>query len=102
MVRATLHMKVKPGSEAEFESAWHLIAIETMRIPGNLRQALLKDPDEPSTFVVTSDWESREAFGRYERSADQDALTASLRSLRESASMTVYELLAHVDREAHE
>jgi hypothetical protein len=51
--------------------------------------------------VLTTDWESREAFGRFERSPEQDALTAPLRALRESARMTILNLVAHVDRETH-
>ena len=97
MIRATLYMKVKAGHEAEFERAWRAVAERTRHEPGNLRQALARDPDEPTSFVITSDWESREAFGRFERSPEQDALTAPLRELRESARMTVHDLLAHID-----
>jgi quinol monooxygenase YgiN len=69
------------------------------RTPGNLRQALLRDGSDPSSFVLTSDWESREAFTRFERSPEQDALTAPLRDLRESARMAVHDLVAHVEGE---
>jgi heme-degrading monooxygenase HmoA len=44
--------------------------------------------------VITSDWESREAFTRFERSDEQDRLTAPLREMRESVRMTVYQLVA--------
>jgi heme-degrading monooxygenase HmoA len=97
VVRATLSMKVRAGREADFERAWRAVAEQARRAPGNLRQALLRDPDDPSSFVVTSDWESREAFARFERSPEQDALTAPLRELRESARMTIHELLVHVE-----
>lgn len=102
MVRATLYMKVRPGHEEKFEQAWREVAEVARQAPGQLRQALLRDPQDPSGFVVTSDWESREAFGRFETSPEQDDLTARLRQLRESARMVVYELVAHVDREAEE
>ena len=99
MVRATLQMKVKAGREADFEQAWRAIAAQVQRAPGNLRQALLRDPKDATSFVLTTDWESREAFGRFERSPEQDVLTAPLRELRESASMTVLDLVAHLERE---
>ncbi len=99
MVRATLTMKVKAGREADFEQAWRTIAAQVQRAPGNIRQALLRDPQDATSFVLTTDWESREAFGRFERSPEQDALTAPLRALRESASMTVLDLVAHLERE---
>ena len=100
MIRATLQMKVKAGSEADFERAWRKIAAEVQRVPGNLRQALLRDPQDGTRFVLTTDWENREAFGKFERSPEQDVLTAPLRELRESASMTVYDLVAHLERES--
>jgi quinol monooxygenase YgiN len=97
MVRATLYMKVKDGRGEDFERAWREIAEEVRKAPGNLRQALSRDPDDPDSFVVTSDWDDREAFGSFERSPEQDELTAPLRELRESARMTVHELVTHIE-----
>src|SRR5881409_3188505 len=99
MVRATLRLNVTPGRERAFERAWRAVAAEVRRAPGNLRQALLRDPAEPGAFVVTSDWDSAEAFRAFERSPEQDALTAPLRALRESASMTVHDLMIHLEGE---
>jgi len=99
MVRATLEMHVKDGRGDEFEEAWRRIAAEVRQAPGNLRQALLRDPNDPNSFVVTSDWESRDAFTQFERSPEQDDLTAPLRELRESGRMSVHELLTHIERE---
>jgi heme-degrading monooxygenase HmoA len=76
------------------------VAAEVRRTPGNVRQALLRDPADPAVFVVTSDWDSAEAFRAFERSPEQDALTAPLRGLRESGSMTVHDLLVHLEGEA--
>jgi heme-degrading monooxygenase HmoA len=97
MVRAALYMKVKPGQGDAFVEAWRRIAGEVRRADGNVRQALTRDPDDPDSFVVTSDWTSREAFGAFERSPEQDELTAPLRELRESARMTVHELVTNIE-----
>ena len=99
MIRATLTMKVKSGREDDFERAWRVIAETVRGAPGNIRQALLRDPDDPGSFVVTSDWESRDAFGRFERSPEQDDLTAPLRELRQSGHMVVQELVIHIEGE---
>jgi heme-degrading monooxygenase HmoA len=99
MVRATLHMKVKEGRGGDFEREWRAIAEEVKKVPGNLRQALTRDPDDPDSFIVTSDWSDRETFGQFERSPEQDDLTAPLRELRASAHMTVYELVTHIEGE---
>jgi heme-degrading monooxygenase HmoA len=91
-------MKVKTGRGEEFEQAWRKIAAEVKQVPGNVRQALTRDPEDADSFVVTSDWESREAFSKFETSPEQDDLTAPLRDLRESARMTVHELVTHIER----
>ena len=97
MIRATLTMKVHAGREDEFEAAWAAVADVTRRTPGNLRQTLLRAGDETSTFIIVSDWEDRAAFGAFEKSPEQDELTAPLRALRESASMRVDEVVAHLE-----
>jgi heme-degrading monooxygenase HmoA len=97
MVRATLQMKVKDGRGPDFERAWRAIADEVRSAPGNVRQTLSRDPQDPDSFVVTSDWSSREEFSEFERSPEQDELTAPLRELRSSAQMTVHDLLIDID-----
>jgi quinol monooxygenase YgiN len=97
MVRATLQMKVKEGRGDDFEREWRAIAEEVRKAPGNLRQALSRDPDDPDSFVVTSDWSDRGTFGKFETSPEQDELTAPLRELRASAHMTVHELVTHIE-----
>ena len=97
MVRVTLTMRAAPGRAAEFERAWRDVALMAERTTGHLRQALLRDRGDPSTFVITSDWESPEAFERFERSPEQDALVSSLARLRESVQMQVHDLLVHLD-----
>jgi heme-degrading monooxygenase HmoA len=93
MIRATLHMKVRPGAEDEFMRVFSAVAEKVRSDPGSVRQTLLRDPDNPRSFVVMTDWISRDAFARFERSTAQDQLTAPLRALRESSSMAVYDLV---------
>ena len=92
MVRALLEMRVRAGAEQEFERAWKAVARLAAQAPGNLRQALLRDPREPGRFVISTDWATAEDFRTFERSPEQEAATAPLRRLRESASMSVFEV----------
>ena len=97
MIRATLYMHVKEGREDDFERAWHDISEHARHVPGNLRQTLMRDPDDPATYVITTEWASRQAYADFEHSAEQDALTAPLRELRASARQVIYDVVADVE-----
>jgi heme-degrading monooxygenase HmoA len=90
-------MQVQPGREADFEQAWREVAAVTRSAPGNLRQTLLRSMDDPSTFIISSDWATREDFGAFEKSPEQDDLTAPIRALRVSAKMRVDTVVEHVE-----
>jgi heme-degrading monooxygenase HmoA len=92
-------MKVKEGRGRDFERAWHDIAERARLVPGNLRQTLMRDPDDASTYVITTEWESADAYRSFEVSPDQDELTRPLRELRVSAKQAVYEIVADVESE---
>jgi len=92
-------MKVKEGRGGDFERVWHDISEQARQVPGNLRQTLMRDPDDASTYVISTEWESREAYSRFEVSPEQDQLTAPLRALRESARQVVHDVVADVDSE---
>ncbi|WP_239309864.1 MULTISPECIES: antibiotic biosynthesis monooxygenase [unclassified Frankia] len=95
MIRVTLTMRVRPNREQDFIDVWEKVALAASRATGNLRQSLLRDG--PCAFVITSDWTDREHFQAFERSPEQDALTAPLRDLRESVRMEVAEILVHLE-----
>ena len=95
-VRTLLRMRTREGCEAEFEQAWRRAAEEISRVPGNLRQELLRDVDDPRTFLITADWADRTAVDGFGRSSAREALTAALRDLREDASRSTFEALAVV------
>lgn len=100
MIRAVLRMKVKEGLGQDFERAWRNVAEHTRHVPGNLRQTLLVDQNEPGVFVITSDWEDPESFRRFERSEIQDILTTPLRAMRESSQMSIQTLVMHVEHQS--
>ena len=95
-VRTILRMRTREGCEARFEEAWRQAAAEISKVPGNLRQELVRDADDPRTFLITSDWVDRAAVDAFGRSSARDALTAALRELREDASRDTYEVLATI------
>ncbi|GAB3196017.1 hypothetical protein GCM10027261_17720 [Geodermatophilus arenarius] len=95
-IRTMLRMRTREGCEAAFEAAWRRAAAEIARVPGNLRQELVRDADDPRTFVITSDWTDRASVDAFGRSSARETLTEALRDLREDAARNTYEVLAVV------
>ena len=95
-VRTMLRMRTREGCEAAFEAAWRRAAAEIARVPGNLRQELVRDVEDPRTFLITSDWTDRAAVDAFGRSTARETLTEALRDLREDAGRNTYEVLAVV------
>jgi heme-degrading monooxygenase HmoA len=96
-VRALVRMAVSQDRHGEFRRAWHDVAERAQLVPGIVRQMLLRDSEDPAAFVIASDWESDKAFQAFERSDEQDDLTAPLRELRQSAHQQVYEIVDSVE-----
>jgi quinol monooxygenase YgiN len=95
-VRTILRMRTREGCEAEFEAAWRRAAVEISQVPGNRQQELMRDADDPRTFLITSDWSDRAAVDVFGRSSARETLTEALRDLREDAARSTYEVLASV------
>ncbi|WP_131736988.1 antibiotic biosynthesis monooxygenase [Actinomadura roseirufa] len=92
MVRAVLTMLVREGCESSFEEIWR----KAMKAPprGSLGQAMMCDEKQRRLYVITGDWESRDALEAFEGSAGRQAMSAAFEPLRESASKQVLELIA--------
>jgi heme-degrading monooxygenase HmoA len=92
MVRAVLTMLVREGCEHNFEEIWR----KAMEAPleGSLGQVMMCDSKQRRLYVITGDWESREALKAFEESAGRRAMSASFEPLRESASKQVLEIIS--------
>ena len=49
--------------------------------------------------MITTEWESREAYSRFEHSPEQDELTAPLRALRERARQDISDIVAEAGKD---
>jgi quinol monooxygenase YgiN len=95
-VRTLLRMRTRPGCEQEFVAAWRSAAEEISRLPGNVRQDLHRDADDPRTFLILSEWTDRARLDAFGRSEQRDRLMAVVRELRESAERSTYHVLHSV------
>jgi heme-degrading monooxygenase HmoA len=92
-VRTILRMRAREGCAQEFERAWRSAAAHISRVPGSLRQELIRDIEDPRTFLIVSDWADSAALEAFGPSAARERLTAALRDLRESGEKATYEVL---------
>ncbi|MDG4825459.1 FAD-dependent oxidoreductase [Asanoa sp. WMMD1127] len=95
-VRTILRMRAREGCADAFEAAWRTAADEISRTPGSLRQELIRDAEDPRTFLIISDWRDQRALDAFGPSAAREQLTAALRDLRESGEKNTYEVLQTV------
>ncbi|MBP2708278.1 antibiotic biosynthesis monooxygenase [Microbispora sp. RL4-1S] len=95
-LRAVLTFTVRPGDAEEFENAWREVADWTRAWPGCIRQtlSLAGAADEEIVYVITSDWSDESSFRSFERSEEQDVVTAGLRRLRRSSRMELQRVVA--------
>lgn len=96
MIRAVLRMEIRPEDNAEFERVWRAVAGAVSEHWGVLQQTLVRDGEGENAYLVISDWPNSEEFRLFERSEEQDRLTAPLRKLRSSASLSVYEVIEQI------
>jgi len=98
-IRAVLTCTVRPEDAAAFEQAWASAAAWVRHRPGCLRQMLCRSdgtaPEASPTYVITSDWVDAATFHAFEKSPEQDDVTARIRSLRESARMELTTIVDH-------
>jgi quinol monooxygenase YgiN len=96
VIRTVLEMRVREGCAARFEQAWQAAAEVSSHYAGAGPQTMLRDPGAPLCYTITAEWATREDLAVYQRSQDRQALSAVLEELRESATKTLLEVVAHV------
>jgi len=101
-IRTVLAMRTREGCERRFEAEWLVAAEKISTLDGCLRQDLVRDADDPRSYLIISDWTDREQLDAFGRSEQRDQLMAVIRDLRESAERHTYQVLHSVRREAEE
>ncbi|MEU8265459.1 antibiotic biosynthesis monooxygenase [Micromonospora sp. NPDC048999] len=95
-------MRTRQGCEERFEKEWLAAAEEIRALDGCLRQDLVRDADDPRSYLIISDWADRERLDAFGRSAHRDRLLRVIRELRESAQRNTYQVLHIVRCDAEE
>ncbi len=88
--RVMVRLAVGDGQESRVQEAYRRISSRLHETPGLLANELLRDPDDPSHYVVLSEWESLAAFRTWEDGPVHKDMTSPLRQFVRGA--TVYEV----------
>jgi quinol monooxygenase YgiN len=101
-VRTVLAMRTREGCAERFEAEWLSAAEEIRALDGCLHQDLVRDADDPRSYLIISDWADRERLDAFGRSEHRDRLLRIIRELRESAQRNTYQVLHSVGGDAEE
>ena len=64
--RVMVFATIKEGEEANFEAAYAEVTAKVKGTQGHINDELLRRTDQPGSYILLSEWESREAFLAWE------------------------------------
>lgn len=65
MVTVGMNYQVLPGKGEVFEKAFASVLQVMKDLDGHAESHLFKDVDDPNSYLIVSDWESRDAFNEF-------------------------------------
>lgn len=95
-------LRAREGCEQQFETEWLSVAENIRRMDGCLRQDLVRDADDPRSYLIISDWADRERLDAFGHSDGRERLLKVVRELRESAQRHTYQVLHSLRIESEE
>jgi heme-degrading monooxygenase HmoA len=91
--RLLLFASIHPDREQEFEQAFADIRQRVATVDGHINDELLRERDAPGSYVLVSDWDSREACLEWLRSPAHDEMTAPVHPFfARSSDLRFYDL----------
>jgi heme-degrading monooxygenase HmoA len=96
-LRVLLYLAAPPADPADVEAAYHTISKNLAGTPGLAGNELMRSVQRPTSYLVMSEWDDREAFYAWEQSTGHRETTAPLRPYQEQSwpdRWGVYEVLA--------
>jgi len=92
--RVVFLIRVKPGSGDEFlagyEGIRHVVA---EGVKGHLVDQVCRSPDDPDSWLITSEWESLEDFLEWERTQEHRDLVKPMRDCFTEARSLKFEVV---------
>lgn len=76
MTTIGMHYDVVPGKEEEFERGFAGVIDHLRSVPGHVKSRMYEDVQSVGSYVILSEWESRETFQAFLRSDAFKQVTA--------------------------
>jgi heme-degrading monooxygenase HmoA len=76
MTTIGMHYEVVPGKEEEFEREFIAVLEHLKTVPGHVESHMYEDVQSVGSYVILSQWESRETFDTFLRSDAFKQVTA--------------------------
>jgi heme-degrading monooxygenase HmoA len=91
--RVIFLMKIKPGMQDDFLKAYEGIRYEVAQgVKGHLVDQVCQSPDDPESWVITSEWESLDDFYAWERTEEHRDLVKPMRECMAEARSLKFEV----------
>ena len=76
MTTIGMHYDVIPGKEQEFESGFASVLDHLRKVPGHIDSHLYEDVNSRGSYLIFSQWQSKESFEAFIHSAEFKAVTS--------------------------
>jgi heme-degrading monooxygenase HmoA len=76
MTTIGMHYDVIPGKEKEFEKGFLSVIDQLKSVAGHVESKLYEDVSSTGSYLILSQWESRESFDRFIQSPEFAQVTA--------------------------
>ena len=96
MVRVLVLATVKPENGPAFEAAFAQVSAKVRGTPGHVTDELLRDPERPGTYVLLSQWISREAFLAWEDDPVHRSTTTPMRPYWVTVERHIFDVAVRV------
>jgi len=70
MITVGMNYEVREGKGPVFEESFRKVLEVMSKMPGHVKSRLFRDVDQTGSYLIHSEWESKEAFTGFIRSAD--------------------------------
>ena len=70
MITVGMNYEVREGKDRVFEEGFRRVVEAMSGMPGHIRSRLYKDVASPMSYLIHSEWETKEAFTTFVRSSE--------------------------------